>query len=225
MSKEKDNTARRDKRVDKLIRSIRQKVAKNELRFRAHNKINHLTAFELAEFMGVSETKKRVLTTLAFVSSVTIKKTEEFVVGQKFQHRKKDETGIQTYIWDSFRDRVLNPMRDRKVKLSKNRKLDKLRLLKDRHDTEMQAEVGHKPFKVAEFLPMLWSMLSEQKNGEEGFLLTNGCANIFHVELEDGSVVAVNAYWGGGEWGLGAFGLDFNPRWDADYCLFVPATM
>jgi len=211
-----------NKRVDRLVKSIRQKVANNDSRFRAHNKVNHMNNSELAEFIGEQVVRK--LITLALVSTATIKKTEEFIVGQKFQHRQKATTGIQTYIFDGFRDRILNPMRDKKVKLSRNRKLDKLRLLKDRHDTEMQAEVGHKPFRVAEFLLMLWSMLSEQKNGEDGFLLTNGYANIFHVKLEDDSVVAVSVDWDDGGWNLFAFGLDYDNRWYAVFCLFVPAT-
>ncbi|MEJ0002024.1 MAG: hypothetical protein WDN09_02490 [bacterium] len=165
-----NNTARGNKRVDKLIKSIRQKVASNDLRYRAHNKVNHFTQSELLEFLG--EREDRVLVSLALIVTGTVRKTDEFMVEEKFQHRAKSATGIDLYIWEDFQERILDPLRGRKVKLAKNRTLDKLKLSIDRHDTEMQAEVGHKPFKIGEFVPMLWGMLSEQKNGEEGFLLT-----------------------------------------------------
>ncbi len=51
----KNNTARGNKRVDSLIKRIRQNVANNDLRFRAHNKVNHFTKPELLEFLGVKE--------------------------------------------------------------------------------------------------------------------------------------------------------------------------
>lgn len=221
--KKKETPNVSNKRVDNLCKSIRQKVANNPLRFRAYNKVSHMNNAELAEFIG--ETVRKKLTKLAFVSTLTIAKADEFVVGQKFQHRQKEKTGIQMWFGDNFRNWIFNPMSDRKVKLSKNIKLDKLCLLVDRHDTEMQNEVGHKPFKITNFLPMLWSILSKQKNGEEGFLLNNGYANIFHVELEDGRVVAVYARWHGDGWNLNAYDLDYNGRWYADNCLFVPATV
>ncbi len=52
MIKEKNTARSNKKRVDKLIRSIRQKVANNDLRFSAHNKVNHMDEADLAKFVG-----------------------------------------------------------------------------------------------------------------------------------------------------------------------------
>ena len=94
------------------------------------------------------------------------------------------------------------------------RTLHQLDLAREMSDSETQQEQGYpKPFTVAELAAVLISWLLKQPNGEDGQLITNGCANIFHVQLKDGRVVAVGVDWGSilRGWRLDAF------EFDADY--------
>lgn len=52
-------------------------------------------------------------------------------------------------------------------------------------------------------------------------MLTNGCANIFYVKLNDMRVVAVDVDWSAGDrdWCLRAHGSD-GYRWRDRYCVF-----
>lgn len=72
-------TARRNKRVDKTIRSIRQKVANNPLRLKAHQKVNNMTKVELLKFLGEKITQK----ISKFISSLFLKTISLNIVGRK----------------------------------------------------------------------------------------------------------------------------------------------
>ncbi len=57
-------------------------------------------------------------------------------------------------------------------------------------------------------------LLEQQPNGEEGFLLINGFANIFYIEDEDGTLWAVYGYWLAGiGWRSNAYGFDHPLGW------------
>lgn len=181
---------------------------------------------DLAKFLG--EVRKAILKNLTFLCEVLVGVVTEFVVGEKFQQRLKNKVGIQLYFGDNFSNWILTPMKNVKVSLSKELKLKKFSLLKPMHDTEIQAELQNpNPIDAEEFLPLLWGMLSLQKNGEEknDGLLVNGYANIFHVRLKNGSVVAVGVDWDGDEWSLDARGLDCGRRWIDGFVFFSPATL
>jgi len=64
-------------------------------------------------------------------------------------------------------------------------------------------------------LRSLFRLLSLQRNGQEGALLTNWYANIFYVEDEDGNPWAVYAYWytGYGGWGVDARIVVYPDGW------------
>src|SRR3990172_7753848 len=174
-----------------------------------------------------SALKKRVLKNLALMAEILIPEVKKFIVSDKFQHRAKDEMGIKTYLYDNFASWIINPMKGEKVSLAAPLKLEKFKLEKAMHDTEIQKELGNPgPIHITQFLPLLWTMLVKQANGEEGDLLVNGYANIFHVELENGPVVAVDAFWFAGdrEWILDAYELDYVYGWDDGRCFFSPAS-
>lgn len=167
----------------------------------------------------------RILKSLAFVCEILVAPVAEFGVGQKFQHRGKNV--IKMYFYDPFRDWIWKPFEKRSVSLPAQLKVERFSLGKDMYDTEIQSELGNPtPIPVATFLPLLFSLLSGQPNGEakENGLLTNGYANIFHVQLEDGRVVAVRADWDADEWDLSAFELDTDNRWHGGSCFFTLAT-
>lgn len=104
-----------------------------------------------------------------------------------------------------------------------NGKHQKYTLPKSMNDTEIQNATGNKkPFTIPEFFGLIHSLIVKQLNGEDGELLNNGYANIFHVELSDGTVVAVYVSWDSDdrEWGFGASEFDFD-RWLGGTCAFV----
>ena len=121
---------------------------------------------------------------------------------------------------------ILKPMKDVKVSLANEVKLEKFSLTKPMHDTEIQTELQNpNPMDVEIFLPLLWQMLSLQPNAEEGSLLTNGYSNIFHVKLKDSRVVAVVVRWIGDVWRLSASELDCaDGRWSGGRAFFTLAT-
>lgn len=170
----------------------------------------------------------RILKNLTFVCEIIIGNVAEFVVGEKFQYRAKDKVGIQLWISDNFMNWLIKPIKNKKVSLTEGKKLEKLSLVKPMHDTEIQIELQNLNLIAVEiFLPLLWNMLSLQKNGEEkeDGLLTNGYANIFHVKLEDKSVVAVDVHWSDDEWDLDAMGFGYAFRWGNGRAFFTPATV
>ena len=181
----------------------------------------------LLEFLDKNKNGGEILKNLAFVCEIIIGNVAEFIVGEKFQFRNKNKVGIQLWIGDNFKNWVLEPMKSEKVSLTKNSKLKKFSLVKPMNDTEIKDELQNlNPIAVEIFLPLLWDMLSLQKNGEARKLglLNNGCANIFHVKLQDGRVVAVRVGWDGDEWRLLACGLDCVVRWFGGFAFFTLAT-
>lgn len=179
---------------------------------------------------GVTVVTKTITETvhkLAFLCEVIIGTVSEFVVSDKFQHRAKSKFGIPLWMSKNFTNWILNPMKSKKVACTEKTKLKKLRLTENMHDTLIKAEAGNPPaIPVATFLPLLWGMLSLQKNGEakEDGLLNNRYANIFHVLLEDGRVVAVCVGWDNDRWGLDSFELDYVRPWSADNVFWTLAT-
>ena len=175
----------------------------------------------------VDKTVKRALKNLTLLCKIIVPKVEAFVVGDKFKQRAKKEIGIQMYIWDNFREWILNPMKTKILSSDGEIMLEKFNLNKSMHDSQIKDELGNpKTIHVTLFLPLLFHLLKQQPNGEakEDGLVNNGYANIFHVELEDGRVVAVGVRWIDVEWGLGANELDYGNPWDGGNSFFTPAT-
>lgn len=208
-----------------LIKTTIERVQASELFTSALKKLANSTEAELRGFLGDA---KRVLKNLALLCKIIVPKMEAFVVGDKFKHGTKKEVGIQMYIWDNFREWILNPMKSRILSSIDEITLEKFNLNKSMHDSQIKDELGNpKPIHITVFFPLLLHLLKQQPNGEakENGLLNNGYANIFHVELEDGRVVAVNVRWFGGEWDLGARELDCGCPWVGGDSFFTPATM
>lgn len=90
------------------------------------------------------------------------------------------------------------------------------------NDREIQKNLTNKnPFSVDEFVSVIQNKILKQPNGEDGELLNNGRANIFYVDLGDGTVVAVNVLWfsDGRTWDFRAHDLD-DDRWSAGFRAF-----
>jgi hypothetical protein len=70
------------------------------------------------------------------------------------------------------------------------------------------------------YLGDLYCLLTQQHEGEDGLLLTNGYANIFYIRDAEGILWAVNAGWNGGGWRVGANSIDNPDGWNADRQVF-----
>jgi hypothetical protein len=210
----------------KLIKKTIERVdSKNgELFTSALKKLVNSNEADLRRFLGDA---KRVLQNLALICKILIPKIDSFIVGEKFKHRAKKEIGIQMYIWDNFQNWIWEPMKKKTLSLAEDMAIEKFNLKKAMHDGQIKDELGNpKPIHVTIFLPLLLHLLKQQPNGKEKVdgLLNNGYANIFHVELEDGRVVALHVSWNDVEWNLGANELDYDRPWSDGFCFFSPAT-
>ena len=70
-------------------------------------------------------------------------------------------------------------------------------------------------------------LIKAQPQGQEGVLLTNGWANIFYIEDDNGELWAVGCYGysGGGGWRVNAYPVADPSWWSADYQVFSPAVL
>lgn len=59
----------------------------------------------------------------------------------------------------------------------------------------------------------LFHLMSQQPNGEDGVLLTNGYANIFYCKDASGSLCAVYAVWDGDGWDVDVDRVDGPGPW------------
>lgn len=163
----------------------------------------------------------RILENLAFICEITIENVAEFVVGENFDD-SKNKFGIQLELSEGFKSLLIEPIKKKKVSLAKDIKLEKFSLLKPMFDTEIQDNLKNsKPIDVEIFLPLLWGMLSLQKNGEkrEDGLQEKSGSNVFHIELKNGRVITAFVYFLGGFWRLGDSEYDFG-RWVKDDIFF-----
>lgn len=126
---------------------------------------------------------------------------------------------VKYYIWDNFRNWILNMAPDQIPAFQGT--LTKFMLTKSMNDAEIRSEIGDGTYSVSEVLATIAALTERQPKGEDGDLLTNGYANIFYVKLNDACVVAVGVGWDSGdrEWHCDASGLG-GGRWAGGSCVF-----
>lgn len=66
----------------------------------------------------------------------------------------------------------------------------------------------------------IYELMKLQPNGEDGALLTNGYANIFYVNCDDGVLRAVSVDWNGDGWDVDADRVGDELRWNAGHRVF-----
>lgn len=84
----------------------------------------------------------------------------------------------------------------------------------------IRTRLSSKPFSKGEFFPVIVSLTSKQRNGEEGILLTNGPPNVFYVRLTTDATVSVSVWWNyrSKVWELDAYPLR---SWGPGYRIFA----
>lgn len=159
-------------------------------------------------------TKKLTLKHLALVQESIQITVDAFSKSSFFSN------GPKLYFWDNFKNWVLTEISD--VIPAFTGKISKFSLTKNMNDAEIQAELGNStPFSVSEFAAIIKGLIAKQPKGEDGDLLNNGYANIFYVKLANGTVVAVDVLWDGGDrgWDFRTGSLD-DGQWSDGYCVF-----
>ena len=69
-------------------------------------------------------------------------------------------------------------------------------------------------------LRAVWALMKLQPSGQQGALLTNGCANIFYVPDANNVLRAVRVRWFGDGWVVGAYSVEYPDEWRAGHRVF-----
>jgi hypothetical protein len=161
-------------------------------------------------------------------NEVVVKSITEIIILEKFKNAAKGEGDIPLCIGGGFQRLILGPLKKyAKLSLNESIEMKKFGLLKPIEDSrikfELMGDTNHGSIDIKKFLPVLWSMLLLQKNGEENKdgLLTNGCSNIFHPKLENGVAVSARVHFRDGEWRLNGHDFDCGGRWYVSGAFFA----
>ena len=165
-------------------------------------------AEELAKMMKGLEVVSDLLSP---ITTVKIPATGKFFASDHFTVNIK----AVKFAWfgDNFKQHFLHkeeaPQGEVELKVSK--------LKKNSLDKPILNELGDK---AETTLASIWELLKKQPNGEQGTLLTNGCANIFYVRDSKGVLWAVGVDWRGVGWRVSANSVEGPRVWSGGGLVF-----
>jgi hypothetical protein len=166
--------------------------------------------------MSMKETTPPAGPLLSLAANVTVPATAaRFIVKDRF-HRNP-ELNLST-IWDEFKRRFYGLIEEPVPET----KLCAWQLLRNSHDAPIISELGG-PAQVRTKVAMLFQLLQQQSNGEEGILQTNGYANIFYAMDKNGDLCAIRTGWDTNGWVIDAIGVDDPLAWNGKHRIFAPA--
>lgn len=152
---------------------------------------------------------------LELVTPVKVTAVKKFVAAERFKAGETvDGVKYSSSFGDNFNKHFL-------LKIEEDVQAADLRvhkLLRKSKDLGIRTEIGEDKEETS--LTHLHQCLKRQGNGEKGTLLTNGYANIFYIRDNEGILLAVNASWFDGGWGLYARSVGSPCDWSADYQVF-----
>jgi hypothetical protein len=149
-------------------------------------------------------------------TTTTSATTVKFIAKDKF---RKDSKEVKFYgIWDNFTNwflagngKIEEPLGEQELRYGN--------LTKDSVDGPIIQELGGEA-KAETTLTELYELLKKQTNGEDGDLLTNGCANIFYIRDTSGVLRAVCVSWRVVGWFVNACSVEHPDVWDAGLRVF-----
>lgn len=161
---------------------------------------------------GTTAKPKRTL--LQPIGTIVVSATSE-----KFETSKRFVAGNKpvkiSIVWDDFQrwfgDKVEDPIGETT--------LGYVELKRNSRDKPIIAELGGEE-KAETTLAEIFSLMSNQPNGEDGVLLTNGYANIFYVKDVSGVLRAVDVGWRDGGWFVSAFSVVRPDVWFGGFRIF-----
>lgn len=158
----------------------------------------------------------RIETDLLRVVGITTvsARTKPFVASEFYQ------TGPGLYVYDLFANRF--DLSTRKTVDSAPERPYVASLLKaNAYDRDIRKELPEIHLSPLEDIA---GLIVAQSGGQSGFLLTNGCANIFYALGKNGEVFAVDVYWysDNRHWRVDVWKLDGHGEWDAGRQVLCP---
>ena len=141
---------------------------------------------------------------------------ESFIVGEVFQQRNAD--CVPQYFGDQFNNWLLVPDKDKEIIVDTEavRNLKEYRLPKIMNDTTIQKNAGSTPMSMEEYWLTRYLLIINPELGKQllGYeLKQDGTVYIMHVKKADGTVVAVDLGWSGGEWCSSALRFGGDGGW------------
>jgi len=124
---------------------------------------------------------------------------------------------VRLYFHPDFQNPMFEAIPDR-VPAFKGMLLN-FELTKPMYDSEILYELGHpEPYYPEDFAAIMSYLVSRQMDKEGGVLLTDGCDNIFYLQLEQKKVFMVRLYWHvtNNRWSLGMCDLNNIGRHQGD---------
>ena len=130
------------------------------------------------------------------------------------------QTSTGLYVYDTFADRLDLSVRQMVDSASVRPYVASL-LKASAYDTDIRKELPDTHLSTLEDIA---GLIEAQLNGKSGFLLNNGCANIFYVEGKNGEVFVVGVGWDSDyrKWRVYDWKLDEDGDWDADNQVLCP---
>jgi hypothetical protein len=122
-------------------------------------------------------------------------------------------------IWAEFKNRFFDKTEPRTPEVTYR----KYRLARIAPDGPIIAELGG-PAKVEGNFIAACELMRRQGNGEDGFLQTNGYANIFYAKDKKGELCAIRIGWDGNGWVLDAISVADPLAWNGRHEIFCPVS-
>jgi len=137
-----------------------------------------------------------------------------FVVRDQF----RNASGVKfSTVWNEFKKRFFDKVEAPAAEVT----LRRHRLLALAPDGPIIAELGGAS-RAEGPVAAVFALLRRQPRGEDGFLQTNGYANIFYVRDEKGVLCAVRVGWDGEGWVVDAISVDDPLAWNGKHEIFCP---
>ena len=131
----------------------------------------------------------------------------QFIVRDNFVKDTSKNAKVKiSYVGDNFKawfgGMIETPKGETTLRYSK--------LLKASIDGPILAELGNN---AEVSLQHIFALMEMQKNGEAGFLLNNGWANIFYIRDKDGVLRTARVYWNVEGWRVNAYEISNPSGW------------
>jgi hypothetical protein len=137
-----------------------------------------------------------------------------FVVREQFTNA----SGVTfSAVWNEFKKRFFSKVE----KASGDTRLRRYRLITIAPDGPIIAELGG-PTRVESPLAAVHALIRAQSGGQEGFLQTNGYANIFYSRDERAELCAIRVGWDGEGWVIDAISVDDPLAWNGKHQIYSP---
>jgi hypothetical protein len=154
---------------------------------------------------------------LQALDTATIPATAEpFAVRESFEAH----AGVRfSTVWNEFKKRFYGKTEAPAAEV----RVRKYRLLAIAPDGPIIAELGGEAAVESTVSAAYW-LIRRQGRGEQGFLQTNGYANIFYVRDQKGVLCAVRVGWDEEGWVVDAISVDDPLAWNGKHEIFCPVT-